>query len=56
MDLNKTIKFSTTHHFDTNLLIVGESMKKLQKHVNLNLKFACKYAKSKQNLTKCQQN
>ena len=38
-DLNKAIKYSTTHHFadDTNLLVVNKSIKKLQKQVNLDL-------------------
>ena len=47
-DLNKAIKFSTTHHFadDTNLLFVDKSLKKIQKHVNLVLKFLCKWLKA----------
>ena len=43
-DLNKAIKFSTTHHFadDTSLLYVAN----LQKFVNLDLKFLCKWPKA----------
>ena len=35
-DLNKAITYSTTHHFadDTNLLVVGKSLKRIQKHMN----------------------
>ena len=46
-DLNKAIKFSTTHHFadDTNLLYVGKTLKKIQKYVNLDLKFLCNWLK-----------
>ena len=53
-DLNKEIKFSTTHHFaDTNLSVVDKSMKKLQKTCKSRSK---QMAKGKQNLTKCQKN
>ena len=47
-DLNNAIKFCTTHHFadDTNLLFVDNSMKKIQKFVNLDLKFLCQWLKS----------
>ena len=47
-DLNKSIKYSTTHHFadDTNLLVVNKSIKKLQKQVNLDLKYLCKWLKA----------
>ena len=47
-DLNKAIKYSTTHHFvdDTNLLVVNKSIKKLQKQVNLDLKYLCKWLKA----------
>ena len=47
-DLNKAIKYSTTHHFvdDTNLLVVNKSIKKLQKEVNLDLKYLCKWLKA----------
>ena len=47
-DLNKAIKFSTTHHFadDTNLLYVGKTLEKNQKYVNLDLKFLCNWLKA----------
>ena len=47
-DLNNAIKFCTTHHFadDTNLLFVDKSLKKIQKYVNLDLKFLCKWLKA----------
>ena len=47
-DLEKSIKFCTTHHFadDTNLLYVNKSLKKIQKYVNLDLKFLCKWLKA----------
>ena len=47
-DLSKAIKFCTTHHFadDTNLLFVDKSLKKIQKYVNLDLKFLCKWLKA----------
>ena len=39
-DLNQAIKFSKVHHFadDTNLLLVDNSLKKINKHINHNLK------------------
>ena len=47
-DLNKAIKYSITHHFadDTYLLVVNKSIKKLQKQVNLDLKYLCKWRKA----------
>ena len=47
-DLNKAIKFYTTHQFvgDTNLLFVGKSLKKIQKYVNYDLNFLCKWLKA----------
>ena len=47
-DLNKAIQFCTTHHFadDTNLLYIGKTLKKIQKYVNLDLKFLCKWLKA----------
>ena len=44
-DLNKAIKFSTTHHFadDTSILFVGKSLKKIQKYINYDLRFLCKW-------------
>ena len=39
-DLNQAIKFSKVHHFvdDTNLLLIDNSLKKTNKHINHNLK------------------
>ena len=39
-DLNQAIKFSRVHHFaeDTNLLFVDNSLKKINKHINHDLK------------------
>ena len=47
-DLNKALKFCTTHHFadDTHLLFVNKSLKKVQKFVNLDLRFLCKWLKA----------
>ena len=47
-DLNNAIKFCTTHHFadDTNLLFVGKTLKKIQKFVNLDLRFLCNWLKA----------
>ncbi|MEO2220739.1 MAG: reverse transcriptase family protein, partial [Nitrosopumilus sp.] len=47
-DLHKAIKHSTTLHFadDTNLLATNESIKKLQKQVNLDLRFLCKWLRA----------
>ena len=47
-DLHNAIKFSTTHHFadDTNLLVVNDSLKKLQKQINFDLKFLSKWLKA----------
>ena len=47
-DLHKAIKFSTVHHFadDTNLLVVGKSLKAIQKQINIDLKLLCKWLKA----------
>ena len=47
-DLNKAIKFSDTHHFadDTNLLYVNKSLKKINKHVNHDLKLLCNWLRA----------
>ena len=39
-DLHKNVEFSTVHHFadDTNMLLVEKSLKKLNKHMNRDLK------------------
>ena len=47
-DLNKAIKYSKTRHFadDTNLLINNDSLKKLKKYLNLDLKQLCKWLRA----------
>ena len=47
-DLNKAMKFCTTHHFadDTNLLYISKSIKQIQKYVNLDLRFLCNWLKA----------
>ena len=47
-DLNKAILYSTTQHFadDTNLLVIGKSMKYIQKRINIDLKLLCKWLKA----------
>ena len=39
-DLHKTIEFSSVPHFsdDTNLILTGKSMKKINKHINRHFK------------------
>ena len=39
-DLSKAIKFSTVHHFadETNLVLSDKSLKKVNKHINYDLK------------------
>ena len=41
-------KFCITHHFadDTNLHYVGKSLKEIQKFVNLDLRFLCRWLKA----------
>ena len=47
-DLHQAILFSNVHHFadDTNLLVVGKTLKKIQKQINIDLKFLCKWLKA----------
>ena len=47
-DLSHAIKYCTTHHFadDTNFLYVAKSIKKIQKYVNLDLRFLCNWLKA----------
>ena len=47
-DLHKAIKFSITHHFadDTNLLVIGKTLKQIQKQINIDLKLLCKWLKA----------
>ena len=47
-DLHSAVKFSVTHHFadDTNFLYISKSLKKIQKYVNLDLRFVCNWLKA----------
>ena len=47
-DLHNSIKFSTVHHFadDTNLLVVGKDIIKIQKQINLDLKSLCTWLRA----------
>ena len=47
-DLNAAVKHSVTHHFadDTNFLYVSKSLKKIQKYINLDLRFVCNWLKA----------
>ena len=47
-DLHTAIKYSTTRHFadDTNLLIQNNSLKQLEKHLNLDLRNLCNWLKA----------
>ena len=48
-DLNQAIKFSRVHHFadDTNLLLVDNSLKKINKHINHDLKLLTTWLRAK---------
>ena len=47
-DLHKSIKYSKIHHFadDTNLLVVGKTLKSIQKQMNIDLKLLCKWLRA----------
>jgi len=47
-DLHNSIKFSTVHHFadDTNLLVVGKDITKIQKQINIDLKSLCTWLRA----------
>ena len=47
-DLNVAVKHSVTHHFadDTNFLYVSKSLKKIQKYINLDLRYVCNWLKA----------
>ena len=47
-DLHNAIKYSKVHHFadDTNLLVSDMSIKVIQKRINLDLKYLCKWLKA----------
>ena len=48
-DLNQNIKFSRVHHFadDTNLLLVDNSLKKINRHINHDLKLLTTWLRAK---------
>ena len=47
-DLHVAVKHSVTHHFadDTNFLYVSKSLKKIQKYINLDLRYVCNWLKA----------
>ena len=47
-DFQKAMDFSTVHHFavDTNLLLIENSLKKLNKHINRDLKFVVQWIRA----------
>ena len=47
-DLHKNIEFSTVYHFadDTNMLLVEKSFKKLNKHINRDLKLVVEWMRA----------
>ena len=47
-DFNKANAYSIVHHFadDTNLLVVGNTMKYIQKRINIDLKHLCTWLKA----------
>ena len=47
-DLHFAVKYSITHHFadDTNFLYISKSLKKIQKYMNLDLRFVCNWLKA----------
>ena len=47
-DLNQAVVHSVTHHFadDTNLLYINASLKKLNKHINHDLKLLCNWLRA----------
>ena len=47
-DLNRAVRYSTTHHFadDTNFLYISKSLKKIQKYMNFDLRFVCNWLKA----------
>ena len=47
-DLDVAIKYRIVHHFadDTNLLLKNKSLKQLQKHINIDLKYLCNWLKA----------
>ena len=51
-DLYKAVEFSSVHHFadDTNLILNDKSMKKINKHINRDLKLVAEWIFSKTEL------
>ena len=47
-DLHKNVEFSTVHHFadDTNILLVEKSLKKINKHINRDLKLVVEWSRA----------
>ena len=47
-DLHKALSYSKTRHFadDTSLIIVGDTLKKIQNQINIDLKLLCKWLKA----------
>ena len=54
-DLNKAIKYRDVHHFadDTNLLLSDKSLKKINKHINHDLKLLNIWLRAKKKIIKC---
>ena len=53
-DFHKAVDFSTVHHFadDTNLLLTENSLKKLNRHINRDLKFVVQWIRKSLNTGK----
>ena len=47
-DLAKSIEYSSVHHFayDTNILFINKSLKKISSHINCDLKLLCQWIRS----------
>ena len=47
-DLHKAVEFSSVHHFadDTNLILTDKSMKKINKHINGDLKLVVEWIRT----------
>ena len=47
-DLHKSVEFSSVHHFadDTNLILTDKSMKKINKHINRDLKLVVQWIRA----------
>ena len=51
-DLHKNVEFSTVHHFadNTNMLLIEKSLKKLNRHINRDLKLVVEWIKFNQHI------